>query len=150
MLISVTEVRGSLHEDIQPAEHDAPHSPLVWLPPVPGADDAGLSSGLLGGHRGAAGLGKYLDTFNLWRKYLNEFMFLGGLVVGAVLLVALQGNVPHVVYWLWKVNTFFIKKIIDKLCSSAPALLALLILEQELLWLLHIHCPLSSPRKIRR
>ena len=31
--------------------------------------------------------------------------FLGGLVVGTVLLVTLQGNVPHVVYWLWKVNT---------------------------------------------
>ena len=44
LLSSVTEVCWSLHEDLQPAEHDAPHSPLVGLPPVPGADDAGFSS----------------------------------------------------------------------------------------------------------
>ena len=56
LLSSVTEVCWSLHEDLQPAEHDAPHSPLVGLPPIPGADDAGLSSGLLGGHRGVGGL----------------------------------------------------------------------------------------------
>ena len=56
LLSAVTEICWSFHEDLQPAEHDAPHSPLVGLPAVPGADDAGFPSRLLGGHRGAAGL----------------------------------------------------------------------------------------------
>ena len=38
---------------------------------------------------------------------MNESLFLGGLVVGTVLLVTLQGNVSHVVYWLRKVKAFF-------------------------------------------
>ena len=103
LLFLVTEVCWSLHEDLQPAEHDAPHSPLVGLPPVPGADDAGLSSRLLGGHRGAAGLSCSQGARDYY--YTNR-VFLGGVVVGTILLVSLQGNVPHVVYWVWKVNTF--------------------------------------------
>ena len=47
-------------------------------------------------------------------------MFLGGLVVGAVLLVSLQGNVPHVVYWIWKVIYFYLLNSKFKL-SQVPA-----------------------------
>ena len=42
--VTAPEVCRRLHEDLQLAEHDAAHSPLVWVSPVPGSDVARVSS----------------------------------------------------------------------------------------------------------
>ena len=39
--VSVHQLPRRLHADLQPDLHDAPHRPLVGLPPVPGAHAAG-------------------------------------------------------------------------------------------------------------
>ena len=61
--VSVHQLPRRLHADLQPDLHDAPHRPLVGLPPVPGAHAAGLPAGLMGHHRGAPGQ-QYFDLIN--------------------------------------------------------------------------------------
>ena len=42
--VSVHQLPRRLHADLQPDLHDAPHRPLVGLPPVPGANAAGTGT----------------------------------------------------------------------------------------------------------